>query len=943
MKLPGGSHVERDEELAVLAAALDRALTGEGNAVLVEGLLGVGKSHLLDAVCGLGAARDLGVLRARGSELEADFSFGVARQLFERVVAAAGPDGKEDLLHGSARPARLIVDNAPVAGLTPEVTTHAVLHGLYWLTANLADRRPILLAVDDVQWADAPSVRFLLHLIPRLDGLPILLVLARRPDEPGPDGSLEAIAALDGVAVLRLRPLSEAGTKHLVQSQLTDADETFAKACHRATGGNPFLLGELIRTAKADGMVPAAANAKRVSEVSSTVISRAVLVPLGRLGGAAIRTARAAAVLGRGSRLDHVAAVAGVSAHEADAAADAMALSGVLCAVHPVEFSHPAVQAAIYADIPPAERAQLHRRAARVLTDAGLPASPHLLRSPPAGDPSVVAGLVAAAASALSEGAPDIAATLARRALEEPPDPNCRAAVLRLLGTAEIASGNPGDATAHLREALTLETVPRVRAQVAGALTMAHVLSLDPANAVSVLEDALVEVRGVSHDAALFLEATIAALARIDRRLRARGRQYALGLHGRVPEVGEPLSPGARQALVQLAVESTCAGEPHAAGVALARQALDDGALLADETSDSPAIVLAALVLMFSDEIEESGAVLEAMFEDAAARGSVTAFTQASCFQAHVCNRAGWPSDAEAHARRSLEAPMPQPQLAPMELAALVDALVLLGQLPVARSALQDVPLQGPIAESYHANHLLCSRGWLNLAERRHAEALADFREAGRRQLEWLMPNPAVLDWRSGTARSLVALGRPRVAREVAEEEVELARRFGAPRALGRALLSLAMASDRPIPLLEEAVGVLEDAPAVLDHAEAQLQLGAALRRANRPAAAREPLRRALALAWERKASSLVAQAEDELRAAGARPRRRALTGLDALTASELRVAKLAADGHGNREIAQMLFVTQKTVEDHLGHAYAKLGIPGRLMLPIALRAPGAG
>ena len=139
------------------------------------------------------------------------------------------------------------------------------------------------------------------------------------------------------------------------------------------------------------------------------------------------------------------------------------------------------------------------------------------------------------------------------------------------------------------------------------------------------------------------------------------------------------------------------------------------------------------------------------------------------------------------------------------------------------------------------------------------------------------------------------------------------------------------------VALLEEAVETVKDSPAKLEHAKARTELGAALRRANRRAAAREQLRQAVELATICGAASLAARAEQESHATGARPRRVALSGVASLTPSERRVAEMAAEGPTNREIAQALFVTQRTVEVHLTSIYRKLAISSRSQLAVAL------
>jgi DNA-binding CsgD family transcriptional regulator len=217
--------------------------------------------------------------------------------------------------------------------------------------------------------------------------------------------------------------------------------------------------------------------------------------------------------------------------------------------------------------------------------------------------------------------------------------------------------------------------------------------------------------------------------------------------------------------------------------------------------------------------------------------------------------------------------------------------------------------------------------------------------DAGRHSEALGHHNPAFVAWRSQAALALLQLGEQDEARRLAAEELMQARTWGAPRALGAALRAAGLAEGgaRGLPFLEEAVEVLTTSPAKLEHAKARTELGAALRRANRRSEAREHLRRAVELATICSAEPLAARADTELRATGARPRRIAMSGAESLTPSELRVAQMAAEGPTNREIAQTLFVTPKTVEIHLSSVYRKLGISSRSQLPAPLAQPSRG
>ena len=256
------------------------------------------------------------------------------------------------------------------------------------------------------------------------------------------------------------------------------------------------------------------------------------------------------------------------------------------------------------------------------------------------------------------------------------------------------------------------------------------------------------------------------------------------------------------------------------------------------------------------------------------------------------------------------------------------------GRSVAATATLAAHGLDGELPEHQVMNVVLFQRARVRLLQARHADAAADALELGRRYARWGLVR-AVPAWRS-LAAVAVREHDPAGARRLAAEELALARRWGTPAALGLALRGCGLVDGDP-GRLAEAVERLAASPARLELARAQVELGAVLRRTGRRADARAPLRAGMDGAQALGALGLAARARDELRATGARPRRLALTGADALTASEHRVAALAAAGLTNRAIAQELFVTPGTVETHLRHVFQKLGVRSRGALGAAL------
>ena len=228
--------LERNEELARIESALAEARTGRGTFLVIEGPAGMGKTALLAAARTAAAEGGMRVLRSRGTELERNFAFGVVRQLVEPPLVEASDLERAELLQGAAGvaggllglPGAAAAERAPSSGVDP---SFAILHGLYWLCANLAAGGPLCLVVDDAHWADVASLRYLAFLLTRLEELNVALVLATRPREAGTDAELLATVTTDPSAeLIRLPPLTRAAIAQLVESRLGEAPEPAFRA-----------------------------------------------------------------------------------------------------------------------------------------------------------------------------------------------------------------------------------------------------------------------------------------------------------------------------------------------------------------------------------------------------------------------------------------------------------------------------------------------------------------------------------------------------------------------------------------------------------------------------------------------------------------------------------------------------------------------------------------
>ena len=270
--------IERESELGELAANLAAVRSGEGRFVLVEGAAGIGKTEFLAGARSLAETEGMVVARARGSEFEAGFAFGVVRQLFEPLLRQCSRRELDRLLRGPAALSADVLGVSDVRSTRAEVGLPEALHGLYWLALNLAERGPLLVLIDDLHWADRASVRFLSYLAGRLEGVRMLIAAARRVESPAADDMLAGALRERSTRLLELRPLSMRATAILVAREYQDeVAPEFARACHDATRGNPFYLRELIHALRADGIDPTASQVSRVAGQGPASVARSVL------------------------------------------------------------------------------------------------------------------------------------------------------------------------------------------------------------------------------------------------------------------------------------------------------------------------------------------------------------------------------------------------------------------------------------------------------------------------------------------------------------------------------------------------------------------------------------------------------------------------------------------------------------------------------------------
>ncbi len=947
--------LERSRELDVLRAAIQDARGGAGRVVVIEGPAGIGKTALLARAREAAFDAGLDVLSARGLELEHEFAFGVARQLFELPVARAGAQRRKQLLAGAAGLTRPLLSGErrreERAGESPARSSRpasdiafTISHGFYWLTANLAETEPLLLAVDDAQFADRSSLQCIAYLAARCQELPVLLALTLRTDESSADDELLAsLRAAAETTIVKPPALSSDGVAQVIRERLgDDVDPKFCDACASATGGNPFLLGELLTELASTQIPPTAANASRVEQANPDSVRRVVLNRLGRLGPDAAALARAVAILEHASLRD-AGDLARLQSAAAVAAADELLAAGILTA-EPLAFVHPLLRVAVYEEIPPAQRADDHRRAALMLAagPSTLGVGAHLLRASPSGDSQVVALLRQLATSAFAGGDLNAALALLRRALAEPPSPEDRGALLGQLGQIEALAHDPA-AVEHLTAALAVTENPAAR--VATAAALGEVLVWGGGHSVRAYEMLTRVLDELGPELEPTLRATLETLrmatASVDVRLAPRVAEHREDLR----ELADAAGPAGRGLKIFDACWSIQTDGPSSGSLERLDDGLDSGLFVAEHTGGSPIVIYAALVLVLSDEVDRAEGLLADIRGDARSRGSIVSHLVDLAWGAFLHLRRGELrtaiSDAEAALAlaRRLEASWVEIWM----VACLCEALLAHAEIDEARELIESVALERSIGTAA-ALHAVLARARVRLATGDRESALADLWLAGENTI---INNPSFLPWRPELA-AILAPTDPHRAQELAEAAVARANELGQPRGIGIALRAQGrvLGGSEGIKLLSESVAVLRDSPARLELAQSLLALGGALRRSGQRAAARQPLREALALAQRCEARTLAELAQEELVVSGAKPRRQVFAGPQSLTPSEWRVAELAAAGMQNREIAQALFVTTKTVGTHLAHIYQKLDLSGqhaREMLAERLQADATG
>ncbi|MFI8435286.1 ATP-binding protein [Streptomyces sp. NPDC079020] len=841
---------EREPELAAAAAAVE-ALCGAqavGGLVVFSGEAGIGKTALLAEVQSMASDRCT-VWSARGGETVTSVPFHVVRQLLQPAFDQFAADETRALFGDWYE------ITAPALGLAepsgPQPDPQGVRDGLDFFVSRLASRlshRPLLLIVDDAHWADGESLAWLASFTARLGELPLLVVQAHRPQEMAErDASYTADRDAErnpaGHAPLvrvALRALTPDATAELVRAALGEhADDPFCREVWAVTGGNPYEAVELVAKVQDRELPPVEESAGTLRELGASARGSGLVARLERLGTNANRFAWAAAVLGTDISQELAATLAGMSSAEAADCTARLRDARIVSGFDPLEFVHPLIATAVYRSIPPATRTAMHGRAAWAINRAGLgaaAASRHLLEVHPDDDQELVAQLREAAGQHLAVGAPEAARRCLERALEEPPRPHARAALLYELGCATLLS-SPPTTVRHLRSALDLPGLDdglRVDATFRLAAALAHNNQLRDA-ALALAAEAARTAPGpglMRLQAAHFLwegmQATESDGPSRSRRL-ARNADH---LEGR---------DNAERALLTLrAFDAMLRGENSQVVVDLCERALIDGSPArglgwTDSEWGFELPTMVGIAYAFTDQLDRA----ESLFGEAVRAFEISGWSGAHLAFAHtllglVHRRRGRLAEAEGFLREGLRLADRVGSGLPVHWDAtclLIDTLLARGRTAEARLVADRYDFGAPYPSAMVLPDAPCVRGRLLLAEGRTKEAVTELEAAGAALEPRGRFNGVWAPWAGDLARALVDDDPARGAQLAARARVH-AERFGTDTAIGEALRSVALfaPSEESTRLLAESLRHLEKSPSAYEHALARVDYGIAIR-----------------------------------------------------------------------------------------------------------------
>jgi DNA-binding CsgD family transcriptional regulator len=907
--------LERDGAIESVRRVLARAAAGRGGAVFVIGEAGLGKTAVLDHAVRLADGFRIGV--GRGDLVEATLPFGLVGQALDPLLAGDGFD------------ARLLEPPAGGADVTAAARFWSVVQRLRAVAVQ-----PLLLALDDLQWADPDSLALVHLLCRRVAALPVAIIGAARP---WPDPALrmaEELQAQEVAAVERLAPLSDGAADAVLRARVGagPSDAALARAV-ALCGGNPLLLVHL-----ADALDAAAEVGDPRPPAATEPRGRFLLARFLGLREAERRYLRAASVLGTRFRPAVAAELAALGAAEAADILDALFRAGLVREADGgwAAFAHDLVRQAIYDELSAPTRAHLHEAAFRALAARGAGAAEtaeHAIAARLSGDPEAIATLARAGREALHAGA----AGAARRHFEAAVELAGDAAPAELLGdlaTALLAVGDNEASVAINERLLRRGSVPVEARTVASSQLGRAAFMLGRAERAATWFEAaarLARERDPRLGVAVLLDHAFWSWACLGPRaglpVATRARELATA-------TGSPLRACADAAWGLCAYGG---GDPR--GAAVARAAAGRSELVAASPAGEVHWALEPAgvpgdVAVWAERFDEAERLFQALLRSAEVRGNPFALFHATFSWTDGLCRLGRLDDALAWSERVFELAEVVPMALPFAIAGRALALLERGRLGDAAACCERL---ARLATGHRwflvTGYDLHRRGTLALRSGDLETACRLFGRLEGLADQWGLLDPCCIPWAADAISAYVACDRVADARRVVDwlepRAAVLPGRW--PRvvaATGRAALA-AQAGDheRADHHYAEAVALQAHLPLPLSRAETLIQYGAFLVRTGRPARARPLLDEALRIAEQHGAGWHAERARTEWRRAGGRARP---TPAGRLTPQEAAVARLVRAGRTNRQIARQLFLSEHTVETHVAHVYRKLGIRRR-------------
>ncbi|WP_167538494.1 AAA family ATPase [Streptomyces albofaciens] len=919
--------VARRPEMRLLRRALADSGAGQGGHWVVYGETGAGKTAVLRAL--REEARVLGHLAVelRCTPMEGRVPFGTARKLialFGESLPVGGTAEESLRRAGEALPSR----ETSAAGR--ESVLGEVLAGLQEAAQALTTAAPLLITVDDIGWSDAASLDCFSYLLSQCDGVGrFLLVLTLADGEP-----VRVPAALEELRLsargrIDLGGLDLPGTAALVTAVTgRPCDDSLAAACRAATAGNPLFLRALARCLP----TRRAATARDVAGLGPRAVADHVLTRLARVSEPASAMARTVAVLGDGVDPLMVAELANLDCSTVAEAADVLVRTRLFRDGGRMSFRHPVVAAAIREQTSTVVKNTAHMQAAEHLQSRGAPAEQvagHLMATTlPLTASWMVDTLRSAARSALVREETGEAVEYLQRAVRDARGGDWRRAAaqladVQLLTDPSAAIGRLSDMA---RRGVTAEEHPQLLARLADASFFFATRPRVRRELAEAVETVAVSQPHYTADTQLY---------RVLHSLSELSTKEACELGHRYL-ASDPQEGVLRSAAGALsAVSAYAAGRSREAALDLVKESLRDPDLY-ELPNTAPLCVGTALLvhegyLGLASEYCRHGI---AVAKREGRRLQVAALLPPL---AGIARIRGNLREAEGLLRTCLKTfgrygvwrGNPSAVWAGAEL---IGVLVDLGESAAARTVLGESGCHGDMPTMWSTQAMLTQRARVRMAAGELDDALEDLRECGRRSAALGLLSVEFGGWRRLAAEVAHQLGRHQEARRLAEEELETVRDKATDRTQGAALrtAALVIGGEAGLGPAREAVRILTGTPDVLELARAQLTLGTLLRGTGDRVAAQGPLAQAHALASRCGAAPVEAQAREQLHALGRHQDDRSVTGLLSLTKRERQVLSDAVRGRSNGAIADALFITRRTVEIHLTHAYRKLGIQGR-------------